>query len=424
MASPLASGKQLPARQLADLMAGLQGLATVGLIHRVDPAGGRRAIEVHPFISEVTRSILEASDPAETGINPQAIRERAVTAVQAALSRLDCGSAEDWPSFQTLTPHVTDLLATTARHLSREHRRALLNGMVRCIASYIWSRAEHRAEQLAISGLALASSLGAEHETVYQRLRHMRAFALREQARLPEAERLFREVLAQLTQLHQDATHGDTLHARHDLAWTLGRQGHWATAEEQFRDVLRLRRQRRQQDGQQGDDADILHTRCMLCWSIGKQGRWPEAERDYRQLATDRARLLRPDHADTLDTRENIGKALAWQGQWARARREWAQLAVLRTDVLGPRNPDTLRTRQLAAYATGILARESASPNDQRQATTDLEEILDTQIDVRGENHQETRETRALLTNLDGKHRPGSTWPEDLPQPPSGNPQG
>jgi hypothetical protein len=68
----------------------------------------------------------------------------------------------------------------------------------------------------------------------------------------------------------------------------------------------------------------------MLCWSIGKQGRWAEAERDYRQLTADRAAVLGSRHPDTLDTRENVGKALAWQGNWEQAGHEWSQLAALR----------------------------------------------------------------------------------------------
>jgi hypothetical protein len=46
-----------------------------------------------------------------------------------------------------------------------------------------------------------------------------------------------------------------------------------------------------------------------------------------------------------------------------------------------------------------------------------LREILDAQIEVCGEDHRETRETRALLADLNGKPRPESAWPEDLPQP-------
>jgi hypothetical protein len=418
LASLLAPGQAVSGRRFAEFrMAGLRGLAAAGLIQRSDPADGPAGIEIHPFISEVTRSVMESSDPAQTGIDPVAVRDCAIAVIQTALSRLDDGSAEDWPYFSALTPHVTGLLTDTAPRLSMKYRRTLLNAMVRCIASYMWSRAESRAQQLAVDALALARGLGADHEPVYQHLRHMRAWSLREQGQLSEAEALFREVLAELMRMPGGEMRGDTLRARHDLAWTIGRQGNWVTAEEQFRDVLQRRRERRQRQGGDGDNPDILHTRCMLCWSIGKQGRWAEAERDYRKLTADRTAVLGSYHADTLDTRENIGKALAWQDRWAEARREWDQLTALRSAALGERNPDTLRTRQLAAYAAGRLAREDANRPGRRRATAVLREILDTQIDVRGEDHRETRETRALLADLDGKTRPESVWPEDLPDP-------
>lgn len=415
----LTDGEPVPERQFIEsCLAGLRGLKTVGLIQRSILPDGSEGIELHPFISEVTRSIMESSDPAHTRIEPGMVRECAVGTIEAAISRLDPGDASDWPHFRVLTAHVMSLLTNTAPHLSERHRQALLDSMARCIDSYVWSRAEPRAQQLADDTLALASQFGAAEAPVYQRLSHMRALAMREQGKFREADAILREVLAELMRLPGGAMRADTLRVRHDLAWTIGRQGNWAAAEEQFLDVLRDRRQRRQQDGLQGDDADIMHTRCMMCWSIGKQGRWAEAERDYRQLAADRAGLLGPRHADTLDTRENIGKSLAWQGNWAEAARVWDQLAALRTEVLTARHADTLRTRQLAAYAVGILARaETGNRDGRRRAVSMLREVLDAQIDIRGENHKETQETRALLTELDGKSRQGSTWPEDLPQP-------
>ena len=189
-------------------MAGLRGLAAAGLIQRSNPADGPAGIELHPFISEVTRSVMASSDPAQTGIDPQTVRECAIAVIEAALSRLDPGSAEHWPYFSVLTPHVTGLLTDAAPHLSMKHRRTLLNGMVRCIASYMWSRAESRAQQLAVDALALARGLKADHEPVYQRLRHMRAWSLREQGRFSEAEALFREVLAELMRMPGGAMRG------------------------------------------------------------------------------------------------------------------------------------------------------------------------------------------------------------------------
>jgi hypothetical protein len=418
LAALLASEGRVPARQWAEYCRGiLRALGKVSLIQRSDTTDRRVAIELHPFIAEVTRAVMDSSDPDQTGINPQTVRECAIGAVQTAIGQLDPGNAEHWPHFRALTPHVIELLTNAAPLLSMRFRRTLLNCMVRCVASYMWSRAESRAQQLAADTLVLASGLGAEREPVYQRLRHVYAWSLREQGRLAEAETIFLQILARQMRLPGGAMRGDTLRTRHDLAWTIGRQDRWPDAEEQFRDILRLRRERRKQRGEPGDDPDILHTRCMMCWSIGKQGRWSEAERNYRLLAADRAKIIGSHHADTLDTRENIGKTLAWQQNWAAAELEWSQLAALRAATLGEKNPDTLRTRQLAAYAADLLARATGERGGRRAAATLLRQVLDAQVDVRGEDHKETRETRALLAVLEGKPCRGLQWPEDLPQP-------
>ncbi len=310
----LASGGHLTTRPWTEsCMAGLQGLQTVGLIQRSDCADGSAGIELHPFIAEVTRAVMDSSEPAQTGNEPHAVRECAATVIQAALDRLDPGNAEHWPSFRMLTPHVIDLLASTAPHLDMKHRRMLLNAMERCITSCIWARAERRVQHLATSTLALAFRLAAGHEPVYQRLRHLYAWSLREQGSFPEAEILFREVLAEQARLPGGQMCEDALRTRHDLAWTIGRQGDWPAAEQQLRDVLRLRRQGRQQRGENGDDPDILHTRCMLYWSIGQQGRWAEAEGDYRQLTADRPQSSAP----AIPTPWTRGKTSAkrWPGK-------------------------------------------------------------------------------------------------------------
>ena len=209
--SLLASGEPAPGRPFAEFrMAGLRGLSAAGLIQRSNPADGPAAIEVHPFISEVTRSVMESSDPAQTGIDPRTVRECAISVIQTALSRLDPGDAEHWPYFNALTPHITGLLTGAAPHLAMKDRRTLLDGMVRCIASYMWSRAESRAEQLAVDALALARGLEADREPVYQRLRHMRAWSMREQGRFAEAEALFREVAAELMRMPGGAGAGMT----------------------------------------------------------------------------------------------------------------------------------------------------------------------------------------------------------------------
>ena len=410
-------GPGLTAEQWAErCLAGLRGLRSVGLIQRSDAADGLRAIELHPLIAEITRANMAAADT-QAGIDPLAVRASAATALCAAAARLDPGSARHWPYFRVLTPHVLHLLADSAPCPGLRQRRELLDCMVRCIASYMWSRAQARAEQLAETALELAGQLGAGYEAEILRLRHAHAWSLRDQDRLDDAEELFRQILAEQLDMPGGAIREDTLRTRHDLAWTVGRLGRWPEAETQFRDVLSSRRDLRRQRGEVGDDPDTLHTRCMLCWCVGRQGRWAEAERDYRLVAADRAAVLGPDHADTLDTRENIGKALAWQGLWEQAEREWRDTGDMREKTLGEEHPDTLRTRQLNAFAAGYLAWERGLHAGRRAAAGDLTQLLEVQIRVCGKDHKETVETCVLLAAL-GKNRPTLLpWPEDLPRP-------
>ncbi|HEX6509376.1 MAG TPA: tetratricopeptide repeat protein, partial [Chloroflexota bacterium] len=406
--------REVSAEEWADLcLSGFRGLRSVGLIWRSDATDGPRAIELHPFIAEVTRAVMEA-DNGRAGIEPSVVRECAATTLTTTAAALDTGDAEHWPYFQHLTPHVLDMLTHAAPHLGTGRQRGLLNCMVLCIASYMWSRAESRAEQLASTALELALGLGDDHKAHYLRLHHALAWSLREQGRLTEAEALFKKVLSEQLAMPDGAMRADALLTSHDLAWTVGRSGRWHEAEEQFRDVLQRRRDLRRQHGQEGDDSDIMHTRCMMCWSVGKQGRWSEAERGYRSLAADRAALLGLEHADTLDTWENIGKALAWQGRWADAESVWRWLAERRERTLGEKHPDTLRACQIAAYATGFLARNRSG---RRNAITALERIHKIQIYARGKDHKETQETLALLAELRGKRLTDLLWPEDLPQP-------
>ena len=418
LASLLDPDHAMPVARLAEYCrAGLRKLKSVGLIEHADPGDGPEAVELHPLIAEVTRTIMDADPALPAGPSTVVVRANAASAICTTLLGLDTGSADHWPYFRSLTPHVHELLASTAQHLSPAQRRDLLSAMVRCIVSYVYSRSEQRAEQLADDALALGDQLGCRDSAVYLRLLHVRAWSIRERGRLPEAEEAFRRVLAAQLALKDGAERVDTLRTRHQLAWTVGRQGEWAKAEEELREVLRLRRDRLHRNGGSRDDADILHTRCMLYWCVGKQGRWGEAEQEYRQLIIDRQETLGPDHPDTLDARHSMAKTLAWQGaRWTAAETEWRRAAADRERALGARHPDTLLSHQLEYYACGYRAWQNSDREALHAAIARLEEVLRVQRDVRGD-HRDTLETRALLTALAGDYSAGMPWPEDLPKP-------
>jgi hypothetical protein len=419
-ATAIAPDLEMTAPEWAEYVrAGLRGLRSVGLVQCPDPDDVPRMIEVHPLIAEITYAVMEDGSPhrVERRPDPALVQAAAAEAVCATALGLDTGNADHWGRFRALTPHVVHLLATTAHRLPRDRRRRLLNAMVRCVASYVWSKAEQRAERLAGKAIGLAHALGCADADVTLRLRHVRALAVREQGRLAEARKSLHEVLAAQLGAENNALVEDALRTRHELGWTIGRLGDWAAAERELTEVLRSRRERLHRRGIADDTVEMLHVRCKLCWCIGRQGRWAEAERAYRELVADRRRILGRDHADTLDTRFNVAKCLAWHGMWADATTEWRRVADDRERALGVLHPDALATRQLEHFADGYVAWRRGDRRALRAAATALKRILDAQTEVRGEDHRDTLETRALLTALRGGYSPGMPWPDDLPRP-------
>ncbi len=398
--------------------AGLKALESAGLIERSRSEDGLRVIRVHAAICEETRTVMDSGPVLEGVPEPALARSSAASAACGFARSLDAGSAEDWPSFRILTPHVEELLQH-ATHLGQRARRNLLTCMVRCIAAHIWSKAEPRAEQLALRAMTLAANLGCHDQDVLG-LRHVHAWARREQGSPAEAATAFQDILARQLQTKYAATRLDTLRTRQQLAWTLGRLGRWADAEEGLREVIRLLDDRRRHSGgAESRDARVLrlHARCMINWCCGRQGRWAEAEQGYRQLLTDREEIIGPDHPDTLDARYNIGKALAWQGKWAAAESEWRHTTADRAQALGDHHSDTLLARQLQLYASGYHAWQNRDQLGRRTAASGLEIVLSIQREKRGDDHHETTESRTLLEALRGHYTPDQTWPEDLPRP-------
>jgi hypothetical protein len=418
LARLLDPGQALPA--LAEYCcAGLQELQSAGLIDRSKSDDGRAVIQVHALIAEDARAVMDGGTDPAAGPDPALVRASAAAAACAFAAALDTGSAEHWPYFRVLTPHVEELLLHTAARLGARARRDLLACMVLCISAHIWSKAEQRAEQLALKAMNIAADLGCDDQDVQLRLRHVHAWARQEQGWLTEAAGAFQDILARQLQMKNAATRLDTLRTRQQLAWTLGRQGRWADAETGLREVIRLLDERQRQHGAEGYDARILrlHTRCKINWCVGQQSRWAEAEYGYRQLVTDREEVLGPEHPDTLDARFDIGKALAWQGKWTAAENEWRHNTSDRAQALGEHHPDTLLSRQLMLYAGGYQAWQSGDGRARRIAVGGLEAVLSIQREKRGDGHRETIETRALLAALRGDYSPGMMWPEDLPRP-------
>jgi eukaryotic-like serine/threonine-protein kinase len=273
----------------------------------------------------------------------------------------------------------------------------LLDCVAACATAYLWSRAERRAEDLVVRAMAVAREWGCDTDPAYLRLRHVQGWALREQGGFAQTEEILGDVLTAQTALPGGPDRPDTLHTRHDLAWTIGWRGDWTHAERELREVCRRRRAASPSDH---DDIDILHTRCMLCRSVGMQGRWSEAEQGYRAVPADRTALIGADHPDTLDTRESLGKALAWQGKWVDAAGDFEDLVTARERHLGPHHPDSLLAPQLHAFAVGLPAAQAGDAARLRWAARALHRAQALLREVRGPDHPAAVHSDSFLTTL------------------------
>ena len=220
------------------------------------------------------------------------------------------------------------------------------------------------------------------------------------------------------------------LRALHQLAWSVAMQGRWPEAEAMYRDVLA---------GFQhvvgDDDPDTLATRHELAWAAACQGRWPEAEAAYREVLSARTRILGADDRETLITRHELGWAVANQGREQEAlpilrdvlrtrervlgetdrrimmtRRELAWVAarlgnldtseaayreLIRACVMFLRedHPDTLTARHELAWVMSLRGRRRAAAREYRR-------VLGARAESLGEGHPDTVATRVALTSL------------------------
>ncbi|WP_432040195.1 tetratricopeptide repeat protein [Streptomyces cucumeris] len=123
---------------------------------------------------------------------------------------------------------------------------------------------------------------------------------------------------------------------------------------------------------------------------LGRLGRWREAARLHRAVATERERLLGPDHPDTLASRYEIAFALGRLDHPGQALRGYAEVAAARERVLGPGHPDTLAARQETAFTLGRLGHHTEAHRIYAAVLTIRERTM-------GADHPETLRCRHNL---------------------------
>ncbi|THA36204.1 serine/threonine protein kinase [Streptomyces sp. A1277] len=223
-------------------------------------------------------------------------------------------------------------------------------------------------------------TLGPDHpETVAAR--QQTAYALGRLGRHAEAHELHVAVL--MSREHAlGPEHPDTLRCRHNLAFSLSRLGHLEDSYRTARDVAAARAR-----VLGAGHPDTLVTLYEVGYALGRLGRWTEALHTYRQVAEARTRLLGADHADTLATRYEVGISLGRLGRSADALELYRVLVADRTRVNGPDDPETLRARHGLGVNLGRLGRWEEALAEARAVCGARERVL-------GADHADTLVSR------------------------------
>ncbi|THA71503.1 serine/threonine protein kinase [Streptomyces sp. A0958] len=223
-------------------------------------------------------------------------------------------------------------------------------------------------------------ALGPDHpETVAAR--QQMAYALGRLGRHAEAHELHAAVLVSRERA-MGPDHPDTLRCRHNLAFSLSRLGR---LEESYRTARDVAAARARVLG--AGHPDTLVTLYEVGYALGRLGRWTEALHTYRQVADARTRLLGADHPDTLATRYEVGISLGRLGRSTDALELYRALVTDRTRVNGPDDPETLRARHGLGVNLGRLGRWD-------EALAEAQAVYATRERVLGADHPDTLVSR------------------------------
>jgi hypothetical protein len=305
-------GSVLSADAPREWLEALRALATVALIE----VAADRQITVHPVVADTGRTRLLTTY--RTWL--PAIGRDAVTLVRTAVQDLDSERPSDWPSWQSVIPHIRVLLLWLAPRLEDDALIGLLRVSGRAFSA-LWLDGHKESaggEELARTSLAVATRLGTAHPEVLA-ARHVLATALNSRERLQESEEILRGVLDDRCRVLGE-THPDTLDTRDQLADVVMSQGRFGEAEQ------------------------------MLARWTGAQGRHEDAEEMCREILEIERRVLGGEHPLTLRTGVTMARAIAAQGRRAEAAVMLGDLLQIMKRTLGDTYSLTVQTaRDLAA---------------------------------------------------------------------------
>jgi tetratricopeptide (TPR) repeat protein len=209
------------------------------------------------------------------------------------------------------------------------------------------------------------------------RLQHEIADLLVAEGKYSEAEKIFRNVIAESSAALGPA-HADTLDSRHRLIYALTRQSKYAEAENEARQVLKLREKVLGRD-----HVDTLVSRYNLADALVDQGKYPEAEELYRGVIRLNKKLFGAEHPRTLAARVGLATSLGAQGKNTEAESLYREIIRLDQKVYGAEHPNTLNDRM-------NLATTLQADRKYPEAESEYRDVIKIEEKLIGPDHPDT----------------------------------
>ncbi|MFF7606384.1 FxSxx-COOH system tetratricopeptide repeat protein [Streptomyces parvulus] len=296
--------------------------------------------------------------------------------VATALTSINLGdphSPADWPTWTSLTVHLTTPHVTTTI-ADRPTLRPTLSKAVAFLLASGQPRAAH--DLTTALHQAWSCDLGLDHPDVLTCTEHL-GHATASLGDYAKARSIIEDTFARRRRvLGED--HPDTLQSANNLANTLGELGDHAAARRMQEDVLT-----RRQSVLGEDHPDTLQSAGNLAGTLGALGEREAARRMQEDVLARRQSVLGEDHPDTLHSANNFANTLGVLGDHAAARRMQEDVLARRRRVLGEDHPNTL-------HSAGNLASTLNALGEREEARRMQEDVLARHHRVLGEDHPDT----------------------------------
>ncbi|MER6344087.1 FxSxx-COOH system tetratricopeptide repeat protein [Streptomyces sp. NPDC001595] len=340
------------------LQAALQRLSRFGLA-RID----HEAFQVHRLTQAVLRDQV---DPVEAA----SVHDDVAT-VLAAVRPGEQQRAENWPTWASLTSHLT------ARHIDVAARAGLRPALCDAIHFLIRSGQPQPAAELAAElREAWTARLGPDHPDVLTCMQYL-GHATADLGDLQGARPIIEDTLVRRRRTLGD-DHVDTLQSANDLASILGRLGLYEDALRVNEDTL-ARRQRILGD----DHPDTLQSADNRGAYLSSLTRYEESRAMHEYALARRRRVLGDSHLTTFASAINLGNSLANLGETTESCRLLEDTLLKCRTVLGDDHPTTLSASRALGSTLHALGRLTEARKLETDALARLRRVL-------GHDHPDT----------------------------------